>query len=69
MTYAKVAASVATQMNLSNTPHNVTVETATALIDLLVGLGCPNQIVTQNLSSGTLPRKRETIAPLQSSII
>lgn len=68
MTYAKVAASVATQMNLSNTPHNVTVETATALIDLLVGLGCPNQIVTLN-SSGTLPRKRETIAPLQSSII
>lgn len=56
-------------MNLSNTPHNVTVETATALIDLLVGLGCPNQIVTQNSSSGTLPRKRETIAPLQSSII
>lgn len=53
--------------------HHYSVEATQALIELLTGLGCVDPIPISSGSSGTLPRRRDTLAPsfekLPSSVI
>lgn len=70
MAYAKAAASLA-HAKSNNATQQYSAEETAALVELLTSLGCPDP--TPVTSSGTLPRRRETLAPsyekLPSSVI
>lgn len=66
MAYAKAAASLAAAKT-----HHYSVEATTALVELLISLGCVDTVPLT--ASGTLPRRRDTLGPsfekLPSSVI